>query len=226
MEDINMPIPTDYKGTVQQSAKERAFDQIQEWIIDGTLLPGEKLNDFELARAINVSRTPIREALQLLSQQGFVTMKPGVATYVNEIDAKDVVKILPPLSALQALAAELATENVSKEDIQKLQIINKEFQHAIETEDFYGALKQDEQFHKIIVDVCDNEYISNVVSMFQAHVRRLFFQKSIILSTNSVNEHEELIAALEEKDSEKAAIIAKKNWLRPVQEKYQNKSEC
>ena len=60
-----MPIPTDHAKPLRISAKENAFNQLQQWIIDGTLHPGEKLNDTELAGALGVSRTPIRESLQL-----------------------------------------------------------------------------------------------------------------------------------------------------------------
>ena len=57
---------------VRTTAKLHAFNQLQQWIIDGTLQPDEKLNDIELAQALGVSRTPIRESLQLLESQGFV----------------------------------------------------------------------------------------------------------------------------------------------------------
>ena len=71
-------------------------------------LPGEKLNDTELAAALGVSRTPIRESLQLLEVQGFVKMFPGKATQVTEVRKESITELLPPLAALQALSAELA----------------------------------------------------------------------------------------------------------------------
>ena len=77
-----MPIPTNFAVPGRISAKDRSFSQIQRWIIDGTLQPGEKLNDADLAGALGVSRTPIREALQLLEGQGLVEMHPGKDTRV------------------------------------------------------------------------------------------------------------------------------------------------
>ena len=73
-----MPIPQNYSAPVKLSAKDRAYNQIQEWIVDGTLVPNEKINDAQLANALGISRTPVREALQLLALQGLVAMKPGV----------------------------------------------------------------------------------------------------------------------------------------------------
>lgn len=92
-----MPIPTDHAKPIRVTAKENAFNQLQQWIIDGTLHAGEKLNDTELAEALGVSRTPIRESLQLLEVQGFVKMFPGKATQVTEVDRNSITELLPHL---------------------------------------------------------------------------------------------------------------------------------
>lgn len=220
-----MPVPVNYKAEKQLSAKERAFQQIQEWIIDGTLVPGEKINDIDLARAINISRTPVREALQMLSQQGFVTMKPGVATYVNESNPDELGKLLPPLAALQALAAEIAAGMMDQSTLVSLRGLNEEFKKALQKSDYYTALKQDELFHKIIVDKCENKYLSNMTEMLQAHVRKLYFQKAIILTMDSVKEHAELMEAFEAKNSKKASEIARENWMRPISEYLKQKEK-
>ena len=99
-----MPVPTNHSKPVRTSAKESAYSQLEQWIIDGTLQPGEKLTDIELAQALNLSRTPIREALQLLEMVGFVKMYPGKATTVTEVLKEDINHLLPPLAVLQALA--------------------------------------------------------------------------------------------------------------------------
>lgn len=116
-----MPIPIDHTKPVRTTAKLHAFNQLQQWIIDGTLQPDEKLNDIELAQALGVSRTPIRESLQLLESQGFVSMQPGRATQVTPVEPEDIYNLLPPLAALQALAAELATPNMDEEILNMLE---------------------------------------------------------------------------------------------------------
>jgi DNA-binding GntR family transcriptional regulator len=220
-----MPIPSNFSSPTRVSAKRRAFSQIQEWIIDGTLQPKEKLNDAELAQALGVSRTPIREALQLLNVQGLVEMFPGVGTQVTSLKKEDISKILPPLGALQALAAELATPVISQNTIDTLREINTKFAHAIKKGDFYSALKWDEQFHNIIVENTQNPYISNSVSNLQAHVLRLYFHQSIILTDHSIEEHEAILKAFEERDHETAARVARTNWLRAIDEFYAEQKE-
>ena len=188
-----MPVPTDHAKPLRVSAKENAFNQLQQWIIDGTLHPGEKLNDTELAGALGVSRTPIRESLQLLEVQGFVKMYPGKATQVTEVDKESITDLLPPLAALQALSAELAIPQLTEETIALLESTNRRFAHAVYTENYFSALKIDEEFHQIIVDVADNPYIISMVASLQAHVRRLFFHNSIILTEKSIDEHDKII---------------------------------
>ncbi|OMF54934.1 GntR family transcriptional regulator [Paenibacillus sp. FSL R5-0490] len=215
-----MPIPSNYSSPTRVSAKDRAFSQIQEWIIDGTLQPKEKLNDADLAKALGVSRTPIREALQLLNVQGFVEMFPGVGTQVTSVNPEDISKILPPLGVLQALAAELAAPVISQETINILRDINHKFAKALMAGDTFSALKQDEKFHNIIIDLAQNPYISNTASMLQAHVMRLYYNKTIILKERSIEEHEDILKAFEQKDREKAGNIARVNWLRAIDEYY------
>ncbi|WBX80928.1 GntR family transcriptional regulator [Virgibacillus salarius] len=213
-----MPIPSDHSRPVRQSAKESAFNQIQQWIIDGTLQPGEKLNDSELAKALGVSRTPVRESLQLLEVQGFVKMFHGKATQVTEVEKESMNDLLPPLAVLQALSAELAIDNLTDDITAVLEEINDRFTKAIRSENYYAALKIDEEFHQVIVDAANNPYIHNIIANLQAHVRRLFFHNSIILTEQSIEEHSQIINLMKEGNNEALAPIMKENWLRTIQE--------
>ncbi|SDZ82292.1 DNA-binding transcriptional regulator, GntR family [Thalassobacillus cyri] len=213
-----MPIPANHSKPIRQSAKEKAFNQIQEWIIDGTLRPGEKLNDTELAHALGSSRTPVRESLQLLEVQGFVKMYPGKSTEVTEIEREAINDLLPPLAALQSLSAELAIDHVTADQLKELENINERFATLICSNHAYDALKVDEQFHQVIIDITKNTYIKSIVESLQAHVRRHFFHNSIILAERSIEEHKAIIIAMRHGDKAKAAAIMKDNWLRTLED--------
>ncbi len=213
-----MPIPVNHAKPVRTTAKLHAFNQLQQWIIDGTLQPQEKLNDLELAKALGVSRTPIRESLQLLESQGFVSMQPGRATQVTAVETEDINNLLPPLAVLQALAAELAIPNIDEATLQLLEEKNKQFAEALHAKEFTTALKVDEEFHQIIVDSANNPYIHSMVEMLQAHVRRLFYYEKIILREYSIKQHEEIIKLLREKDAQKLAETMRSNWIYTIEE--------
>ncbi len=213
-----MPIPINYEKPKRLTAKENAFQQIQQWIIDGTLQPAEKLNDNDLAKALGVSRTPIRESLQLLEVRGFVEMFPGKATQVTEVDKDSIIDLLPPLAVLQALSAELAIPHLTEETIDLLEKTNEEFAEAIHSKRSLDALRIDEKFHQIIIDLANNSYIDSMVSNLQAHVRRLFFHNSIVLTESSIQEHQDIIQLMKAKDGENASKIMRENWLRAIEE--------
>lgn len=213
-----MPIPTNHSQPHRQSAKESAFSQIQQWIIDGTLHPSEKLNDAELAKALGVSRTPIRESLQLLEVQDFVKMYPGKATQVTEVNKESINDLLPPLASLQALSAELAIEHLTDKTVSTLEETNNRFAEALRLENYFSALKIDEEFHQEIVDAAENPYIDHMLAYLQAHVRRLFFHNSIILTKGSIDEHDMIIKLLKEHNKKDVSAVMRKNWLRAIEE--------
>ncbi|HEX6593172.1 MAG TPA: GntR family transcriptional regulator [Bacillota bacterium] len=211
-----MSTPKNFSKLNRPSIKESVFQQLQQRIIDGTFQPGETINDKELADALGVSRTPVREALQLLEVQGFVKMYPGRATQVTEVEKDSIEDLLPPLAVLQALSAELAIPYLTDDIISSLNETNKRFAEAIYKEDFFTALKIDEQFHQIIVDAANNPYIDKMIGSLQPHVRRLFFHNSIVMTEKSIKDHEEIILSMKNKDSMTAANTMRENWLRTV----------
>src|SRR5699024_8662002 len=175
-------------------------------------------NDAELAKALGVSRTPIRVSLQLLEVQDFVKMYPGKATEVTEVDKESINDLLPPLSSLQALSAELAAEHLANESILSLEGSNDRFAKAIRSEHYFSALKIDEEFHHVIVETAGNSYIDHMLAYLQSHVRRLFFHNSIILTESSIDEHETIIKLLKEHNAKKVSEVMRKNWLRAIEE--------
>lgn len=216
-----MPIPSDYSSPIRLSAKERALSQIQRWIIDGTLQPGEKLLDADLADALSVSRTPIREALQLLEVQGLVEMFPGKETRVKTIERDDILKMYPVLASLHSLAAEISTASITPAQIEQLKGLNAQFADAIQQGQPYQAMEVDEQFHNLIVDASDNPYIASYSTSLQVHIRRfkyVFLKQQLTSTTSSVEEHETIIRAMEARDRETAARMMKHNLLRPMQQ--------
>ncbi|CAG7647496.1 HTH-type transcriptional repressor RspR [Paenibacillus allorhizosphaerae] len=218
-----MPIPSNFSTPARMSAKERALSQIQRWIIDGTLQPGEKLIDADLADALGVSRTPIREALQLLEMQSLVEMHPGKDTRVKTIEKDDVLKMYPTLAALHSLAAELAAPLIIPGQIEQLKELNARFSQAIELGQPFQAMEIDEQFHNLIIDIADNPYVSSFSASLQIHIRRfkyVFLKQPVAATYASVQEHADIIQALEQGDRAAAAAVMKQNLLRPMNELY------
>ncbi|WP_321166166.1 GntR family transcriptional regulator [Bacillus sp. FJAT-28004] len=196
------------------------MSQLQKWIIDGTLQPGEKLNDSELAEALGVSRTPIREAFQLLEVQGLIQMFPGKETRVTTLAKEDILKLYAPLTALHTLAAELAAENIQQEHIEQLRAINANFSEKVSKEQLYEAMEYDEEFHETILHIANNQHILSFCSSLQLHIRRykyIFFKRPNWETHTAASDHESIIQALEAHDAEAASRLMKLNLIRPLE---------
>ncbi|QKG84244.1 GntR family transcriptional regulator [Kroppenstedtia pulmonis] len=215
-----MPIPQNPPKLNRISAKDMTLKQLRDWITQGILQPGEKINDSELAEALGVSRTPVREAFQLLEYQGFIEMIPGKETRIKPLVATDVTNIYRPLAALEAIAAEMATEKIGDKDIKKLWEYNQNFAKALEHQEGLTAMDWDKQLHQIIVNKADNPYLSTSISMLHMHAHRIeiiYFQQKGMPANQSIKEHEQLITALEQRNPHQAAEAMRHNWLRPMQ---------
>ncbi|WP_141604066.1 GntR family transcriptional regulator [Terrilactibacillus laevilacticus] len=218
-----MPIPQDFSSPIRQLAKDKAFNQLQQWIIEGTLEPGEKIYDKDISKALGISRTPIREALQLLAVQGFIEMRPGKETRVTKIKKEDVLKVYPPLASLQALAAEEVAKIITLDQINNLKAMTNQYEDLIHRHEQFKTMECDEKFHDFIVRLSNNPYIIEFSSILQLHIRRfkyIFHKKIEVAVTESLKEHRALIQAFEDHHPEKAATLLKQNWLRPMEEVY------
>ena len=107
---------------------------------------------------------------------------------------------------------------MTEEHVSQLKQINDQFAQTIQSKNEYAALKVDEEFHQVIVDIARNPYIHNVLESLQAHVRRHFFYNSIVLEEKSIEEHDQIIEAMRKGNKEKASATMKENWLRTLKE--------
>src|SRR4051812_696811 len=108
-----MPVPAAHATLERDLLKDRAYAAIRDAIVDGTLQPGEKLKDQELCSWLGLSRTPVREALGRLEQDGLVETAPQRFTRVAPLDRREARDAFSLVAALHALAAELAAARLT-----------------------------------------------------------------------------------------------------------------
>lgn len=209
-----MPIPVEQHPVVRMTAKERVYKTLQQWIINGTLEPEERLNDVELAKYFSVSRTPVREALQQLAEQKLVIMVPSSGTYVAPIDLNDMAYVYELLGGLQAYAIELGIERVTEENLRVMHHINETFFQYAQQGDAEKIMEADWAFHRCIAELAKNPYLVSYTEqlMLQAHRNEIHFFKTSHHTQQSFNTHERILAALRNHDLEVAKISVCQNW--------------
>jgi len=215
MEVNYMPIPQSVKFSPPASAKLIVYSTVQEWIVKGILEPGEKIIDTQLAEYFSVSRTPVREALQLLNKQGLVEVIPSNGTRVTEIDWEDVRQNYEALTELNCVVIRLVIDKINSEHIKELKRINREFADALESSDIHKQSACDKVFHNYLVHLANNHYIAQYIKQLSISAQRienLYFSISP-RRKESFSEHEEIINKLALHDFYAAEKAIRKNWV-------------
>src|SRR3712207_7824255 len=126
-----MPLPTDTAEIPRLSARERIYETMKSLIVDGVLEPEEQLKDLELAERFGVSRTPVREALRQLEDEGLVETARNRWTRVAPLDLGESTRLLPILSALETLALRSAWP-LAPEVVEQMERCNRAVAKAVE----------------------------------------------------------------------------------------------
>lgn len=192
---------------------QQVYETIQAWIVNGELKPGEKIKDKDLAEALGVSRTPVREALLRLENEGLVVTKANRWTQVSMLDLAEPSKIYPIVWSLEGLAVRSLTSFDVKQ-IENLERLNEAFAAALENRNGILASEIDEEFHGIIVDGAENPEISGILKPCKMKIRRIeiAYFEGFAGNLESWKEHTEIISALKNGNYEKAAEVIESNW--------------
>ncbi|WP_378739975.1 GntR family transcriptional regulator [Nocardia brasiliensis] len=208
-----MPVPQ-HEGLVARSLlRENAYRAIRDAIVDGTLAPGERLNDNDLVKWLGVSRTPVREALMRLEQAGLVQTKPGRYTIVSPLDVRAVRAAQSVTTAMHELAVREALPNLSADELAAMREANSRFAEALRRNDVAAAIAADDDFHRIPVTASANDAIRSVLEQFTPVLRRVErLRFSSLSGRSSVAQHERIIALCEAGDVEGAVAGTRANW--------------
>ncbi|BCJ49810.1 putative transcriptional regulator, GntR family protein [Actinoplanes sp. NBRC 14428] len=209
-----MPIPA-RTGVIPRSLlRENAYRSIRDAIVDGTLAPGERLHDAELAQWLGVSRTPVREALARLEEAGLIHTRPGRYTMVSPLDVRAARAAQSVTAAMHELAVREALPNLSTAELDAMRSANTRFAEALRTDDLDAATAADDEFHGVAVTASANPALRSVLEQFTPVLRRLErLRFSSLSGRTSVTLHDRIIALCEAGDVEGAAAATRENWL-------------
>ncbi len=190
--------------------RELVLDAIREAIINGNLKPRERLMEIQLAEELGVSRTPIREALRKLELEGFIVMIPRKGAYVADISFKDIADVYEIRAALEGLAAALAAERITDEELEDMERYLVGKAEAIANNDMERLVDVDTKFHDLIYQASRNERLSNIINNLREQIQRC---RATSLSVpgrmdESLLEHRAIVEAIQSRDAQLARQVA------------------
>ncbi len=187
------------------------FDAIKEAILTGRLKPGERLMEVQLAEEMGVSRTPVREAIRKLELEGLVVMVPRKGAYVSGLTLKDAAEVFEIRSSLEGLAAALAAERITDDEIKTLDEILNDIAKAREEGDAETIVKKDMEFHQNLFKASRNKRLAQIIYNLKEQIDRFRIQS---LSNPDrvkklLSEHKAILDAIKKGDAESAERLAK-----------------
>ena len=197
-----------------QSQTQRAVSLLREMVISNKLPPGSDHLETELAEMLGMSRTPVREAAIILEGQGLVEVRPRRGVRILPISANDMEEIYSILTELESLAAfNLATRGPGEEELSELRGYNAEMERALEIDDRVLWARQDDCFHRRLVQLAGNRRLESIVATYSDQVQRARHLTLFIRPAphQSNADHRALVDAIAAGDAEEARRIHRRH---------------
>ena len=203
---------TELSGTLAQ----RLRQQLQEAIVEGEIAPGSKLSEASLARTFGTSRGPLREAIRGLQARGLVEATPHAGARVVSLNERQLLEIYEARESAEGMAARLAAERMSSEQIASLSALLDTHKSEIEAADgqSYRQSEGDLDFHYRLAEGCGNSVLTNLLCEDLYHLMRMYrrqFSSAPGRPERALAEHRQILGAIEDRDGELAELLMRKH---------------
>jgi DNA-binding GntR family transcriptional regulator len=207
-----MTLPTTWPLPATRTLSEQVYHAVRARIMAGALAPGTFLREKDL-ETMGVSRTPIREALGRLASEGFLERLPHRGFRVPEESVANLLELYPIVASLELLAGRLAFDRFSAEDVARLRDINARLAEARDRGDVRAMLDVNTAFHRLITERGGNRRLALLLDDLRSQLTRLehWYYSGRDRTQRSIQEHEEIIAAVERGDRARALELLERN---------------
>ncbi|MEM5774399.1 MAG: GntR family transcriptional regulator [Anaerolineaceae bacterium] len=180
-----------------------AYNQIKDAILTFKFLPNQALIEGDLAAQLGISKTPVRDALLQLEQDGLVERIAFKGTYVSGISNQDMANTYQIRIVLEGLAARMAAELLSEADLVYLEDLIGEHEQALAQENFADASRMNSDFHNHVIQQCGNPRLIRMLDFLDDNLKRyrLLSIAQGLRKEKSIVEHRDIFAALRSRDA-------------------------
>lgn len=205
---------TEAKEKMEKGASWRTvYEALRRDILSLELRPGQLLDETSLADRFNLSRSPVREALIRLSGDGLVTILPNRSTIVAPLEISSVPKYVEALDLAQRVNTRLAAQLRTAGDLDRMEQRQKEFVEAVRRGDHLAMSEANKQFHMAIAQAGQNPFLISFYERLLDQGRRMLHMHFEFLERTHegyllTDEHDEMLAAIKDRDVEKADALA------------------
>ncbi|MFF7284943.1 GntR family transcriptional regulator [Streptomyces griseorubiginosus] len=191
--------------------RDRVYGALLELITTRALQPGQHLVESELAGHLGVSRQPVREALQRLNTEGWVDLRPAQGAFVHEPTDAEADQLLTVRTLLEAEAARLAAVHAGSEGVAALEALCAEGEKAVAADDVDAAVALNARFHAKVMELAGNAVLAELAGQVDRRVRWYYTPIARQRGRQSWIEHRELIAAITDRDEQRATAVMRQH---------------
>ena len=197
--------------------KDHVYNYIVNKIQDGALLPNQKINEAEICKKLDISRTPTREALFQLTSDNLLEYIPRRGFIVKPLDAKKKLDVSQIIGSLEALAASLAIEHLADADMAEMTAIAVKIDEDIRRGDFSHYYNDQYRFHEVYIQKCDNPTLIETLHLLKnSFIRQSYLSEDkermarVLQEVN--NEHHQILEHFRAKDKDALDALLKYHW--------------
>jgi DNA-binding GntR family transcriptional regulator len=188
-----------------------AYNRIKEAILTFKFMPKQALIEGDLAAQLGISKTPVRDALLQLEQDGLVERIPFKGTYVSELSNQDMADTYLIRSSLEGLAVRLATNALTEKDYRRLEALIHTHENALNKDDYTAVTRTNAEFHTLLIDHCGNPRLIKMLESLDDNLKRyrlLSFSQGV-RKEKSIREHQAIFNAVLNRKAEEAEAAMK-----------------
>lgn len=179
---------------------------LEELILSGEFMDGDRLDEVSLAERFQVSRTPLREAFQALAEAGLLELIPRRGAFVRHPSFVEMIEMFEVMAELEAACGRLAARRISDKDLEELQLAANACEEALDTKDVDDYYWKNERFHNLLYQASGNSFLAS--EAHKLHKRLQTFRRLQLLvrgrMSQSMAEHRAILQALKDGDPLKA----------------------
>lgn len=192
---------------------QEAADRIRELIEHGLLTAGEKISEKRLCEKFGISRTPLREALKVLTSEGLIEILPNRGARVSRLTLNDIQQTYDVMGALEGLAGEAACRRITKEELSAIGDIHGQMVEHFHNQDLQAYFQANRQIHERILAASGNAVLLEMYNNLSQRIKRFRFtaEMSTEFWQKAMNDHEAMIQALQERDSKRLGEILREH---------------
>lgn len=193
--------------------REIVYESLRKTIISGVIPVGERIVEKEYAERLNISRTPVREALRMLEMEELIETIPRVGVIVKRISPEDVIEIYKIRQNLEVLATTTAMENITKEEINEIKELLDITEQKNNEGDVEEVIRLFGEFNKKIYKASGMKRLASMISKLNEYLQRF---RNISIAENerrqkALREHREILRLIEEKNKDQIADLIKEH---------------